>query len=229
MYPWVCSGNYQESMQFLAETRAQVLLGHLELSGFEMYRGAMNDHGFDPKLFDKFDVVCSGHFHHKSSKGNIHYLGAPYEMNWSDWNDPRGFHIFDTDTRELTFIQNKFSMFHKIHYDDSNNEMESVLDINVDHFRGCIIKVIVHAKNNPYWFDMFLNKIEEVQPLDVQVVDDNLNLNLEDDEDILDQAEDTLTILKKAASQTSNQWEPEKQNKLNSFLTDLYSEALSVE
>ena len=32
---------------------------------------------------------------------------------------PRGFHIlFDTETRELEFIQNPYEMFHKIYYDD---------------------------------------------------------------------------------------------------------------
>lgn len=227
--PWVCSGNYEQSMQYLEDTKAQVLLGHLEIAGFEMYRGSVNDHGFDMKIFNKFDIVCSGHFHHKSSRGNIFYLGAPYEITWSDWNDPRGFHIFDTDTRELTFIENRYKMFHKVHYNDSNNTMDEVLDIDVEQLKNSIVKVIVHEKTNPYWFDMFIDKIEKIGVIDLQVVEDNLNLQLEDDEDIANEAEDTLTILKKAAVQAGNNWNESKQNALNSFLTDLYSEALSVE
>ena len=76
---------------------------------------------------------------------------------------------------------------------------------------------------------MFIDKIEKIGVIDLQVVEDNLNLQLEDDEDIANEAEDTLTILKKAAVQAGNNWNESKQNALNSFLTDLYSEALSVE
>ncbi len=224
--PWVCSGNFDASMDFLDNTRAQVLFGHLEIAGFEMYRGAVNDHGFDTKLFNKFDIVCSGHFHHKSSRGNISYLGAPYEITWSDWNDPRGFHIFDTDTRELTFIENRYKMFHKVHYNDASNDMESLLDIDTDQLTGTMVKVIVHEKNNPYWFDMFIDKIEKAGVIDLQVVEDNLNLQLEDDDDIVSEAEDTLTILRKYTEQFHGRVE---KTKLDNFLSSLYEEALSVE
>jgi len=224
--PWICSGNYEESMKFLEDTKSQIVMGHLELAGFEMYRGSVNDHGFSTKPFEKFDTVMSGHFHHKSSRGNIHYLGAPYEMTWSDWNDPRGFHVFDTDTRELTFIENPYKMFHKIHYDDSLGDMDNVLDIDAEAFRGTYVKVVIHNKLNPYWFDMYINKIEKAGVLDLQVVEDSLNLNLEDDSDIIDEAEDTLTILRKFSSNIETKVD---KNKLDAFLSDLYAEALSIE
>lgn len=226
LLPWICSGNYTDSMDFIESTRAQVLFGHLELAGFEMYRGAIIDHGFSGDIFSKFDLVMSGHFHHRSSRANIHYLGCPYEITWSDWNDPKGFHIFDTDTRELTFIENRYNMFHKVHYTDANDDMDSVLNLDTDKLKNTMVKVIVHEKNNPYWFDMFIDKIEKAGVLDLQVVEDNLNLNLEDDSDIIDEAEDTLTILRKYTDQFSERVD---KSKLDNFLTDLYQEALSVE
>ena len=224
--PWVCSGNYDESMDFLRDTSAQVLLGHLEIAGFEMYKGAVNDHGFDSKIFDKFDIVCSGHFHHKSTRGNINYLGAPYEMSWSDYNDPRGFHIFDTETRELEFIQNPLTMFNKVHYHDQDKTLDEIMAVDFDHYKGSYVKMIVHTKTNPYWFDMFVDKIEKAGVLDLQVVDDNLNLQLEDDGDIVNEAEDTLTVLNKVVDQVESRVDKKV---LYNFLSTLYNEALSVE
>lgn len=225
MMPWICADNYDKCMKMIQETDAQVLFGHLELKGFEMYKGQPNDHGFESSMFDKFDVVCSGHFHHKSSRGNIHYLGAPYEMTWSDYDDPRGFHVFDTKTRQLTFIQNPNKIFHKIHYNDSGMQLEDILINDFEQYKNCVIKVIVKNKTNPHMFDVFIDKLEKAGVADLQVVEDHLNLNLEVDEDILKDAEDTLTLLTKYASQVTKQ----KSKELSKFLQDLYSEALTVE
>ena len=80
--PWICPENAEISLKMLEETKAQVVMGHFEIQGFEMYKGSINHEGLEKNVFNKFEMVCSGHFHHKSSYGNIHYLGAPYEMTW---------------------------------------------------------------------------------------------------------------------------------------------------
>jgi DNA repair exonuclease SbcCD nuclease subunit len=228
LLPWVCSENYKRCMDHIAATDAQILFGHLELAGFEMYRGAVNDHGqFDNDILSKFDVVCSGHFHHRSSRGNIHYLGTPYEMSWSDYNDPRGFHIFDTETRELEFIRNPYEMFQKWFYDDTTwSDFNDINSFDFNRAKGCIVKVVVKNKNNPYWFDMYIDRLEKAGTLDIQVVEDHLNLNLEDDDAIVDEAEGTLTILRKVVDGIDTNI-PKKD--LDSFLTTLYSEALHQE
>ena len=226
LLPWVCSGNYEQCMNHINQTNAQILFGHLELTGFEMHRGAINDHGMDVKPFDKFDMVISGHYHHKSSKGNIHYTGTPYEMTWSDYNDPKGFHIFDTETRELEFIQNPYNMFQKWFYNDEALTLEDINKLPFEKAKDAFVKIVVKNKSNPYWFDMYVNQFEKAGALDIQVVDDNLNLQLEDDESIIDEAEDTLTILKNYAGQVSSTVDT---GELNKFLTELYTEALTVE
>ena len=227
LLPWVCSGNIQQCLDHIENTPAQILFGHLELAGFEMYRGAVNDHGqFDSNILSKFDVVCSGHFHHKSSRGNIHYLGTPYEMSWSDYNDHRGFHIFDTNTRELEFIRNPNVIFNKIHYDDADKVMDDVVGIDFARYKGTYVKVIVRNKTNPYWFDIFVDRLEKAGTVDIQVVEDHLNLNLEDDSEIVNEAEDTLTILRKVVEGVESNV-PKKD--LDLFLTNLYDEAMHVE
>ena len=225
LLPWLCSNNIEPFMKEVDKTTAQVLFGHLELKGFEMYRGAINDHGFDSSLFNKFDIVCSGHFHHKSTVGNINYLGSPYEITWSDFDDPRGFHIFDTDSRAIEFVKNPYTMFNKIFYDDENQTMEYVVNQNYERLANSYVKVIIKNKTNPYWFDMFMEKLEKVNPIHIQVVEDHLNLDLESDDDIVSEAEDTMTILHKYID---NLEVNVNKTQLETTIKDLYSEALSV-
>lgn len=221
--PWICSGNYEQSMEVINNTTAQVLFGHLELKGFEMYKGSINNHGFDSNVFSRFDVVCSGHFHHKSTVGNINYLGAPYEITWSDYDDPRGFHVFDTDTRTLEFIPNPITMFEKIHYDDSNTTMELIVNQDFDQYKDKFVKVIIREKTNPYWFDMFIDKLEKAGPHNVQVVEDHLHLDLESDDDIVNEAEDTMTILSKYIDALDISTDKQL---VESTIKELYAEAL---
>lgn len=225
LMPWICSGNYDDCMRAINETSAQVLFGHLELKGFEMQRGIVNDHGFDSNLFGKFDIVCSGHYHHKSSYSNISYLGSPYEIFWSDYDDPRGFHVFDTETREIEFIRNPNRIFHKIWYDDMDKAMDEVIAVDFEPYKDSYVKVIVRNKTNPYWFDLVIDKLEKIQPIDIQVVEDHFNLDLEEDTDIVDRAEDTLTILHKYVKSLPTKVD---KNRLDSLMRELYTEAISI-
>lgn len=227
LVPWICDDNEEETFLLADKTSAQVLFGHLELSGYQMYKGGFIDHGISDQWLKKFDLVCSGHYHHKSAKGDIHYLGCPYEMTWSDYDDTKGFHIFDTDTRTLEFVPNPFTLFHKIWYDDTNLDMNGLTKQTdtFDQYEGCVVKVIIKNKDNPMMFDMFIEKLEAVDPLNIQVVTDHLHLDLEDDEDIVDEAEDTLTILKTYVN--GLEIKNEKQE-LHQVLQQLYDEALAI-
>jgi predicted phosphodiesterase len=223
--PWICSENKEETMRLISSTDATVAFGHLEISGFAMYRGAVAHNGQDPNDFSKFDIVCSGHFHTRSSSGNIHYLGAPCEYTWSDFNDPRGFHVFDTETRKITFVQNPISMFKKIFYDDEDMMLEEIMEFDTESYKDTIVKVVVKNKTNPYWFDCFIEKLESSGVVDLQVVEDHMNLSLEDDQDIVDEAEGTLEIFHKAIDQMNVPFK----EKLYSAVAELHEEALTIE
>lgn len=193
LIPWINQENFEHTMELVKSTKAQIMFGHLELQGFQMYLGSVNTDGLEPGIFSKFDIVGTGHFHHKSTEGNIHYLGAPYEMTWSDFNDPRGFHVFDTATRELTYIQNPHRMFHKLYYNDETVEQSVTQDLS--HIKDCVVKVIIINKTNPLMYDQFMDKIEKTGVSEIQVVDDHRNLNVVDDEDLISGVEDTITIM----------------------------------
>jgi hypothetical protein len=224
--PWICDENREETLNEIKNTEAQIVMGHLELNGFEMYRGHINDHGMDSNIFGRFDVVCSGHFHHKSNVGNITYIGAFTEHTWTDFDDPRGFTVFDTSTRSLEFVQNPFTIFKKLYYDDMNKNMDQVL-IHDHDTKGSIVKVVVKNKTNPYWFDLFIDAIENTSPIDLQVVDDHLNLDIEDNSDIVNEAEDTITIFRGYIDQMN--LEAKKKERLNKTIIELYQEAISIQ
>lgn len=224
--PWICQENEVRCLNALKTTDAKTVIGHFEIKGFEMYKGTVCDEGMDIGIFKPDMTVLSGHFHHKSSHGNINYLGTPYEITWSDFNDLKGFHILDTDTKELTFIENPFKMFFKLHYDDAEKTMDEVLNVDFDQYKSTIVKVIVRNKNNPHWFDMFIDKLEKAGVIDMQVVEDHFHLDLEADDDIVNEAEDTLTILNKYVDQMQIQGDRQR---LDNLIRLLYSEALDLE
>lgn len=224
--PWICDENYDESMSALQQTKATHIIGHFEIDGFEMYKGAIHEGGLTKDTFNNFEAVWSGHFHHQSKLGNIHYLGTPYEMTWSDYGDQKGFHVFDTDTRELTFVPNPYKMFHKLHYDDMDKQISEVVNIDFSVYNETFVKLIVRNKTNPYCFDMFVDKLEKAGVYNVQVVDDHFHMDVENDDDIISEAEDTLTILSKYVNQLDDSIDKQP---LDTLMRELYQEALSVE
>jgi len=215
--PWINNANYADTMEFLKLTDSQVVFGHFEIAGCKMDRTTINEHGILPHSFKQFDRVFSGHFHHKSTTGNIDYLGCPYELTWVDYEDPKGFHIYDTETREIEFIKNPYSMFHKIFYSEDN--VPSIGDIE-----GCYVKVIKQDYVSPETFDTFMDELMKKEPLHVQIVEDNLAVELEDDD--VDETEDTLTIMSKYVDQMPDAV-PKK--KVDSLIRSLYTEALNME
>jgi hypothetical protein len=167
-------------------------------------------------------MVMTGHYHHKSSRGNIHYLGSPYEMTWSDYDDARGFHIFDTETLELKYIQNPFSIFHKIDYNESQGN--DILSYDYSKIRDSYVKILVRTKENPYLYDQFIEKISSYNPIQIQSIEYNTDI-LDSSIDDIDEAEDTLTIIKNYISNL----ELNNTNEVQKLFTKLYFEALNNE
>jgi len=143
--------------------------------------------------FNRFEKVISGHFHRKSDNGTIYYLGTQYEITWSDYNCPKGFHIFDTQTRELTRVPNPITMFEKIVY---NDKKQSYSNIDISQYKDKHIKVIVEEKTDTNMFGEFIDRLHnEIDTHEVNIIEDSFNINASADVNVVDQGEDTLTFL----------------------------------
>ena len=91
------------------------------------------------------------------------------------------------------------------------------------------MKVVVLNKQNPYVFEKLIDEIYKVNPSDVNIVEDFTEPQMADNnDDIVNQAEDTMTILSKFIENQSLIG-PVDANKLKMLMRELYVEALSTE
>ena len=219
--PWICDDNEKQTEELIEKTRTKVAFGHLHIQGAEHIKGSISFEGHSPKMFRAFQRVFSGHFHHRSETGNITYLGNPYEITWSDYNDPRGFHIYDTETMETEFIQNPYSMFHKIYYDDDKLDYG-----DLSQYEDSYVKIIVQKKNNSYLFETLMDKLIDVGVGHISVVDNLFDIeDIGDDIESMEDVEDTMSVIRSCVDGL----EIENKEPLNQLMQDLYNEALTVE
>jgi hypothetical protein len=226
MVPWVNASNFAEVQHFLNTTPAQIIFGHLEIAGFEMDRGNFCMEGLKRSMFDRFDKVLTGHFHHKSDDGTVFYLGAQYQITWADHGDPRGFHVFDTDTRKIEYITNPLNLFQKIEYDDTTQDYQYWQNYDLSDHANSYVKVVVLKKTNPYLFDTVIDALYKVNPIDINIVEDFTDVAPEDDAELVNQAEDTFTILTKTVQALET---PLNKSRLIDTLREVYNEAHTIE
>lgn len=220
--PWICADNYTDSMNEIKNTKADLCMGHLEISGFAMYRGVESHDGLSKDSFSKFDMVFSGHYHHRSNNGNIYYLGNPYELTWQDYKDPRGFHIFDLNSRKLDFIENTYSLFERFEYDDTLFDPDG---IDTSFVTDKYVKIIVINKTDFYKFDKFVTRVYTKNPLEVKIVENFSEFN-EGQVDETINLEDTSSVLSNYIESVETEVDKEK---VKSFMKALYTEALNKE
>ena len=214
--PWICQDNYDETVSKISETKVKIAFGHLEVHGFQLYPGCTQN-GIDKGHFDKFDLVFSGHYHTRSNDGKIYYLGNPYELYWNDCGDKRGFHILDTETFEMEFIENPYTMFHKVYYEDT-----PAATFKAHLYKDKIVKLFVRKRTDQKKYDRFVQKLLENSPSDLKIVE---NIAVNDTEVDFDgeKVEDTLTLLDKYIEDSDFEL---KKDRVKKLLREVYMEAL---
>ena len=189
--PWINSENEERTFKHLNKTKCEVVMGHLELNGFQATQGHIMEHGTAVGAFQRFKRVFSGHYHVRSNQEGIYYLGNPYEMFWNDANATRGFHLFDTETLELIPVNNPYRIFYKIFYDNTPHQT-----FDTREYEDKIVKLIVKEKTDQVLFEKFVDKLYESGINDLKIVENfgfNELDNIDDDEEF--ESEDTMSIL----------------------------------
>jgi hypothetical protein len=232
-FPWISSESEAEILFKQActgEKKYNLCLGHFEIKGFEMQRGFPSEHGVDQGTFKNFKRVFSGHFHirNTSADGKISYLGCPYQLNWGDYGDEKGIHIYDVDTNETTFIPNNDSpRFVKLSIDDFVNK-----DIQkIKQAKGNFVKLVIEKKINESSLIKLIQKLESLIPskleIDNQVIDDIAET--EEAKKFLDQyqhsvgkATDSVSFMNEYVNNVLTEEEGIDKNNIKNILNELY-------
>ena len=218
--PWINPENQDKTFELIEESDSPCVMGHLELNGFMATRGHFMEHGMDAHVFDKFDRVYSGHYHMRSNKENVFYLGNPYEMYWNDVNDrDRGFHLFDTDTLVHTPVNNPYQMFHNLYYEDTPHQM-----LDITKYDKKILKVIVRKKSDPKQFEKYIDKLYSSNLAELKIVE---NFDFTEGEEFeADESEDTISLLNRYIQESEVDLD---KSVITEILQDVYKEACEVE
>ncbi len=187
--PWICEANLETSLKAIEASTAKYCFAHLELGGFEMYRGNVSEESrfnLNAGHFSKFDAAYTGHFHTKSESGVIKYVGTPYPLTWADYQDAeddlRGYHILAADGA-CDFVPNPehVKSFFKIltynwaelNLDDklalqykSVSELEDTIGL-----KGKIVKIVIADRGNAKHYKDFVDAVRQCKTIDVTYVD----------------------------------------------------------
>jgi DNA repair exonuclease SbcCD nuclease subunit len=218
LVPWINKENEEQTLEMINKTRSPVCMGHLELVGFRVHRGYIMEHGTDASIFNKFEKVFSGHYHTRSDNGKIFYLGNPYEMYWNDCNDTRGFHIFDTETLEVTSIDNPYNIFRIIYFEDNDHQL-----FDARPYENKIVKVVVKKKSDQVQFEKFLDKLYNANVAELKIVE---NFALQEASEFeAFESEDTLSILNRYIEEAEINLDRSRVQKL---IQEVYQEACEL-
>ena len=161
LVPWICDENVHRVWSRVIESDARVALGHFELKGHEQYKNQFATHGDDPAMLSKFDLVCSGHYHHRSTQGNVTYIGAAGQYTWNDHGGERGFAVLETSNMTLEFIENPYAMFERIEHAGTWSHVTGTC-------RNKFVKLVVRAEDDE--LEGHVAAIEADGPAELQVI-----------------------------------------------------------
>lgn len=173
MVSWICDENREDTYKFVKNSKSDYCLAHPEFMGFAMSRYQFCQNGIDASIFKKYKTVWAGHFHKQSKDSNIHYLGNPSQDTWDAVDEVKGFHIFDTVTLEMDFVENPYNLFERIVYDDT----KPIKSIDITEK---FVKVIIENCSDNKKLETYIEALWLQNPNDIKVID---NITTEDSTD----------------------------------------------
>lgn len=219
-YPWINDSLMQESNEYAKTSKSPFAVGHFEFARFRLHKFQIAETGADHTIFKNYNLVFSGHYHTISRKDNVLYCGTPYELDWADCNDTKGFWAFDPDANKLDFVRNEHTLYEKIEYDDSVDQYYDYAQAK-DKF----IKLIIKNKTNQYKFDSFFQNLLLNNPYDVNIVDDKITKSVEESMKAKVEFQTTIDMISHVVDNMNTSLDKVL---LKKMISETYSEALEL-
>ena len=216
LVPWICSENESEVLDYIKNCKCPIVAGHFELSGHQVLSGVNFKDGMSDKIFSRFEAVLSGHFHLRSQKNNVNYLGTQYEMTYADSGTQKGFSVLDTETRDIDFIENIDQIFYVISTEDVDE------NFNYSELTNKYVKLIINSNTSKKKSESIVLNIDRAEPFDFTVIEDTSTDETEKEN--VDLSKDTITIINEEIESFDDELDKLKLKKL---ISDIYIEALN--
>jgi DNA repair exonuclease SbcCD nuclease subunit len=173
LVPWGCDINDVDKSDYI--------FGHFEIQNFKWNAHTVCSEGItSSSLLSKGMNVYSGHFHkyqHKEyKKGNITYVGSPFQHNFNDVGNENGFHVLDLDSGECEFIKNTndFPIFHYVKIPSLK------IDLTEENIKNNYVKLLIkhesRNKVNVYCAKMVRESAQYITIMDM-ATGDNKKMN----------------------------------------------------
>lgn len=228
LVPWITRDNQDQCYEFIRNVKCDILAGHFEIAGFKyIANSSIKSHGISTKIFEHFEHVISGHYHTKSKRDNITYLGTQFQFNWGDIEDHKYFHVLDTKTREIIPVEIRRKIFFRLFYDDDKQKsIEDILKNNnikdlSKSAKNRYVRIIVQKKNDYFLFDQLVRQINDNNPYHLSIIENYaLSSITEEEEETL--IEDTSELIDSYIDNIETDLDKDKLKKL---MHELYTEA----
>jgi len=172
--------------------KSGVIFGHFEIETFKMNAFKVCEEGVRVKdLLKKSSLVISGHFHTRHEKqfgaGTILYVGNPFQMDFGDAGNRKGYHILDLETLEYEFFENNVSpCYEKITLSELVEEGD-ITPIVKNKISNNIVKLKVDKNISQDDMDILTGVFNKLQPEQLSIdYDINFNRILDNRDDIED-------------------------------------------
>jgi DNA repair exonuclease SbcCD nuclease subunit len=161
--------------------KSDVIFGHFEIKSFKQNGFKVCNDGMSVRdLLDRSNLIISGHFHlrdeRKYDSGTILYLGNPFQMDFGDVDQSKGYYILDFNTLEYEFTPNTLSPEHKKIYLSNLVEIGSITDEVKEDFKNNFVRLIIDKNISPDEVDIVLTKLLSLNPRSINV-DYSANFN----------------------------------------------------
>ena len=113
-------------------------------------------------------------------------------------------------------------MFHAVTYNDKGGPINSD-SFDCEYLENAYVKLYVEHKEHPYSFDRFMDKLYECGVEKITVIEEVVDVS-DDEKEIVDLAQDTVTLINSEVDMLEEIKDKEKMKRL---IRDLYMESLS--